>query len=139
MGTNGVVVLPPGIDRCGHLPPRTEPLHAQALVSILAVEALVGSVLPRLPWRDVRGFDALCGDPAQDRRGDELRAVVGSKVAWSSSPAHQFCEHLDHGPDLMLPATSIANASRGHSSTTVRHLICWPVADVSNTKSYAQT
>jgi hypothetical protein len=39
----------------------------------------------------------------------------------------------------MLPATSIANASRGHSSTTVRHLICWPVADVSNTKSYAQT
>ena len=42
-------------------------------------------------------------------------------------------------PARMLPATSMANASRVHSSMTVRHLICWPVAEVSNTKSYAQT
>jgi hypothetical protein len=45
-----------------------------------------------------RGLDALFGDPAQDRHGDELRAVVGSKVARSSSRAYQLREHLDHAP-----------------------------------------
>jgi hypothetical protein len=38
-------------------------------------------------------------------------------------------------PARMLPATSMAKASLVHSSMTVRHLICCPVADVSNTKS----
>jgi hypothetical protein len=35
----------------------------------------------------------------------------------------------------MLLPTSIANASRVHSSTSVRHLSCCPLAHVSNTKS----
>ena len=42
-------------------------------------------------------------------------------------------------PDRMPPATSIASDSRVHSSTTVRHLSVCPFAQVSNTKSYAQT
>jgi hypothetical protein len=37
-------------------------------------------------------------------------------------------------PERMLPATSMASASRVHSSTTVRHLGCWPVAQASKTK-----
>lgn len=76
MRTDAVVVLPPGLDRCRCLPSRSEPLHAQALAAELAVEALVGPVLPRLPWCNVRGLDALFGDPAQDRRGNELWPVV---------------------------------------------------------------
>lgn len=39
----------------------------------------------------------------------------------------------------MQPATSIARHSRVYSSTTVRHLSCWPLAQASNTKSLAQT
>ena len=42
-------------------------------------------------------------------------------------------------PERMLPATSIARHSRVNSSTTVRHFSCWPLAQASNTKSYAQT
>jgi hypothetical protein len=42
-------------------------------------------------------------------------------------------------PERMLPATSMASASRVHSSITVRHLSSWPFAHVSKTKSYAHT
>jgi len=41
--------------------------------------------------------------------------------------------------ERMLPATSMARAWCVHSSTTVRHLSFWPLAQASNTKSYAQT
>ena len=37
--------------------------------------------------------------------------------------------------DRMPPATSIARHSRVYSSITVRHLICWPLAQASKTKS----
>ena len=37
--------------------------------------------------------------------------------------------------ERMLPATSIAKASWVYSSTIVRHLICWPLAQASKTKS----
>ncbi len=45
-----VVVLPPVLDHCRCFGPGPEPLHAQALVPEFPIEALVGSVLPRLPW-----------------------------------------------------------------------------------------
>lgn len=43
-----VVVLTPGLDDDLGLATRAEPLDGQALVAKLAVEALVGAVLPRL-------------------------------------------------------------------------------------------
>ena len=41
--------------------------------------------------------------------------------------------------DLIPPATSIARHSRVYSPITVRHFSCCPLAQASNTKSYAQT
>ena len=38
-----------------------------------------------------------------------------------------------------LPATSMASDSRFHSSMMVRHFSFWPLAQASNTKSYAHT
>ena len=38
-------------------------------------------------------------------------------------------------PERIDPATSIARHSRVNSSITVKHLICWPLAQASNTKS----
>ncbi len=75
-----VVVTTPVFDHDLRIDPILEPLQAQALVAELAVEALVGTVLPRLARIDVRGVDVRRQQPAQDRAGDELRAVVGAQV-----------------------------------------------------------
>jgi hypothetical protein len=84
-----VVVAPPGLDRHPCLGARAEPLQAQTLVPELAVEALVGAVLPGLAWVDVGGADARLGEPAQDRRADELRSVVRAQVCRRPALADQ--------------------------------------------------
>ena len=52
--------------------PVLEPLHAEALVTELAVEALVRSVLPGLAWIDVGSVNAMrdhrVADPKLSRR-----------------------------------------------------------------------
>src|SRR5579872_6906993 len=72
-----------------------EPLHAQALVAELAVERLVGSVLPRFSRINVRGIDVGLSQPLQHGTGDELRAVVRAQVLGASMDADQFAQHLD--------------------------------------------
>jgi hypothetical protein len=86
-----VVVLTPVLDHDLRIDSIAKPLHRQALIAELAVEGLVRAVLPRLAWIDERRFDVLVSEPAQDRAGQELRAVVGSQMSRSSM-------HADEGP-----------------------------------------
>src|SRR3990167_2893556 len=86
-----------------------------------------------------------------------LRAVampaweIHSRMAWLTNSG-PLSERMNSGAPCMLtsreststtrrermePATSIARHSRVYSSMTVRHLICWPSAVVSKTKSSA--
>ena len=58
MRSNGIVVPTPGFDDDLRLATTAEPFDAQALVAELAVEALVGTVLPRLARVDQCGLDA---------------------------------------------------------------------------------
>ena len=63
MRTDLVEMPAPGFDHGLGLGAREEPLHAQAFVAELAVEALADAVLPRLARIDQGGLDALIGDP----------------------------------------------------------------------------
>ena len=76
MRTNLVVVKTPGFDDGLGFGSGAEPLHAQALVAELAVEALADAILPGLAGVDQRGLDALVGDPFQQGTGYELRPVA---------------------------------------------------------------
>jgi hypothetical protein len=59
---------------------RGEGPHVQALVTQRPVEALAKAVLPRVAWIDVECRCVAQREPALNRLGDELRAVVAAKV-----------------------------------------------------------
>ena len=75
MWSNLAVMTPPVLDENLRIHLVCKPLHAQALVTELAVEALARSVLPGLARIDMSCIDLRAGQPTQDRSGDELRAV----------------------------------------------------------------
>ena len=54
----------------------SEVFHRQALVAKLAVETLIGTVLPRLARLRQRHLQALVRGPLQQPGRDELRAIV---------------------------------------------------------------
>ena len=61
MGAHRVVVVPPGLNDHSGLLAGPEPLQRQTLVTQLAVETLIGAVLPRLARVAQRGCNAgLC-------------------------------------------------------------------------------
>src|SRR5215218_2850524 len=94
-----LVVMPaPLLDSDLGLDAVPKPLQAQVLVPELAVERLVGRILPWLPRVDVRGLDLRVGEPPQDGRRDELRSIVRAQIAWRAVQAHQLREDLDDAP-----------------------------------------
>ena len=76
-----LVIMPsPRLDHGLGLSPRAEPLQRQALVAEFAVEALRQAILPGFAGIDQCRFDALPKDPFEQRTGDELRPVIGTKI-----------------------------------------------------------
>lgn len=65
--------------------------------------------------------------------------IVAAQEGRGATHAHQPGEHLDDPSRADRAPTSMARHSRVNSSTTVRHLINWPSAQASKTKSWAQT
>ena len=76
MRSDLVVLAPELFDHDLRIDSISEPLHRQALITQLAVERLVGAVLPGFARIDAGGVDVSLQQPAQDRPGDELRAIV---------------------------------------------------------------
>ena len=66
MRTHLFVVIAPSFDQHGGLATRTEPFNGQALVAELAIEALVGAVLPGLTGIVEHSGDARVREPLQD-------------------------------------------------------------------------
>ena len=86
MGPRRIVFTPELLDDDLGFRAVPEPLQGEALVPELAVEGLVGAVLPGLAGIDERRVDVRLGEPAQDRPGDELRAVAERRcfgVPWT--------------------------------------------------------
>lgn len=110
-----VVVLTPALDHDLRIDSIAKPLHRQALIAELAVEGLVRAVLPWLARIDERRFDVLAREPSQDRAGQELRAVVGSQYLGAPCPLMSLASTSITRLLRILPATSIASASRVNS------------------------
>ena len=96
MRSHLVVVPTPAFDQNPSLGPGAEPLHVQAFVAELAIEALADAILPRLARIDQRRSDLLLADPLHQRLRDELRAVVRPQKPGRTALAHQPRQHLDH-------------------------------------------
>jgi hypothetical protein len=94
VGAHGVVVVSPGFDDHTGFPARPEPLQGQAFVAELAVEALVGAVLPGLAGVAQRCADARLGDPFEDGVADELWAVIRAHEQGRAVLANQAREDL---------------------------------------------
>ena len=71
-----------------------ESLQAQALISELAVERFVRSILPWLARFDVRCIDVCLRQPAQHGSGNELRSIVGPEMARGTVRADEPGEQL---------------------------------------------
>jgi hypothetical protein len=78
-----------------------KPLHTEAVVPELAVKGFVHPIQPWLPGVNVGGVEVGLCQPAQNRSGDELRAIVTAQKSRCSVYADQFGEHFDDtaGPD----------------------------------------
>src|SRR5262245_7491522 len=94
MRAPGSVITAPASDNDHRLATAAEPLQAQAFVAEAAVEALVGTVLPRLAKIDQRGLDAGSFEALEDRFADELRPVVRAQEPRCATFADQSGQHL---------------------------------------------
>ena len=114
VGTYLVVVIAPGFDQDSGFAARTEPLDGQTLVAELAVEALVGAVLPRLAALSTVAMP---------------EPEIHSRMAWLTNSG-PLSERMNSGApckltrrestsitrlDRMAPATSMARHSRVYS------------------------
>src|SRR5512135_2489301 len=95
MGSHIIVMAPPDFDEDACFGAATKPFHVQARVPELAIEALVGTVLPRLAGIDEGGIDFGLGKPLQDRLADELRAVIRAQKCRCTVRTDQAREHVD--------------------------------------------
>ena len=78
MRSNVIVVIPPIFDHDSGFDAITEPFHRQALVPELAVETLVGAVLPGLAGVDEGRLDLLLQRPLHRKRRREA-VLTGSE------------------------------------------------------------
>ena len=135
MRTYGVVVQAPGLDDDGGLSAAAKPLQVQAFIAQFAVEGLLVPFCQGLPGSMCAVPMLLCSSqlrtawltnsgPLSDLRKAGGPWIVISLAKTSMTRA-----------DRMVLATSIAKASWVYSSTTVKHLICCPLAQASKTKS----
>lgn len=104
MRATRVVMLSPAFDEDGCLPQGVEDFSVQQLVSELAVEGFVVTILP---WRSGLDVERLHTDPAQpvaDGMGGKLRAIVGSDMIGWTVTLEQVRQDGQHvvAPELAL-------------------------------------
>lgn len=95
VGPHGVVVATPSLDDDGRFSARPEPFERQAFVSELAIEALVGTVLPGLAGVTQGRSDAGLRDPFKDGVADKLRPVVRAREQRCTMHADQSRQNID--------------------------------------------
>ena len=97
MRSHLVVVPTPAFDQNPSLGPGAEPLHVQAFVAELAIEALADAILPRqCPDGSAPFRSSACRSGLHQRLRDELRAVVRPQKPGRTALAYQPRQHLDH-------------------------------------------
>ena len=82
MGPEGIVLLPPSLDKHLGLRQRVEQLPVQELVPEFPVQRLHISVLPGAAWLDKESSHIQTLEPVPDQLRRELGAVVAADVGW---------------------------------------------------------
>jgi len=95
MRSDFIVMPPPDFDEDTGFDPVAKPLHVQAFVAELAIEALVVAVLPRLTGVDQGGIDLSFSEPRQDSIANEFRTVVRTQEHRCPVHADQTGEHVN--------------------------------------------
>ncbi len=85
MRSDLVVLTSPLLDVHAGFSTIAKPLHVEALVAKLPIEALVGAVLPGLARCDEGSLNAHARQPAEHGERHELRAVVGAQIEWCTA------------------------------------------------------
>ena len=89
-------MLPPLLDQNLRVASVFEPMHRQALIAKLPVEALVRSVLPGLARLDQHVLHSALSCPLQQCRAHELRAIVASQDLRIPALLDYLFENLNH-------------------------------------------
>src|SRR5205823_8282817 len=95
MRANHIVVTSPALDDDLGFTQRVEDLTVEQFVAQARIEAFDEAVLPRAAGGDVSGLRPDGPDPVLHRRGDELRAVVGTDVLGDAAEDEQVRDHID--------------------------------------------
>ncbi len=66
---------------------------------------------------------------------EALNTVARARAEHGDAAAFRLMQAQATRGERMRPSTSMVKPSFVHSSVTVRHLSCWPLAHQSNTKS----
>ncbi len=98
-----VVEASPLLDQYLRLPQRVEDFHVQALISELAVEALIVAVLPRATRRDEQGFDLKSAEPMTHGLGNKLGPVVRSYMLRWAMLQEELRQHMQDILAVQLP------------------------------------
>ena len=103
MRSHLVVFATPLLDVDAGFDAISKPLHVEALVAKLPVEALVGAILPGLARCDEGGLNADTRKPPEHGERHELRAVVRTQGAWRASFTDERFKHLDDATGTNAP------------------------------------
>jgi len=104
MRSDLVVFASPLLDADARFGTVRKPVHVEALVAELPVEALVGGVLPGLPRGDEGALDAGATEPAEHGQRHELRPVVRAQGLGCSALDDEPVEYFDDAARANAPA-----------------------------------
>lgn len=93
-----VVMLPPVFDDDLGFQTVPEPLHRQAFIPELPIEAFRRAVLPRLAGINQRAFYPSFRHPLQERSADKLRTIVATQVTRRTAHADEPGQYVDDPP-----------------------------------------
>ena len=91
-----IILLPPIFDDDPRFRQTVKPFRIKAFAPQRAIETFVAPVLPRFPWGNPTGRDALVFKKLEQGPSDELRAIVTTHVLGAPMASDQPSQHLDH-------------------------------------------
>jgi hypothetical protein len=99
-----LVLASPLLDAHARFGTVPEPVHVEALIAKLPVEAVVGGVLSGLSRGDKGALDAGATEPAEHGKREELRTVVRAQGLRRATRSDEPVEHFDDAGRANAPA-----------------------------------
>src|ERR1017187_2569441 len=123
MRPDDVVVTAPAFDNDLGFPQRVEDFTVEQFVTQACVKTFDKAVLSRAAWRDVGGIGPGGRNPILHGLSYELRAVVGTDVAWHATQDEEVGESIDDVDGLELAIDADRQALMGELVDDVEHAV----------------